>query len=355
MVELVDTLVLGTSAVRRGGSIPSIPTIFFDKNMRILSLLFAFLITPLMADEGDILFTRLIELDKFAQSKTSYCKPRTQNKKLTWVEDFNDMSLSSSVWTYAESNGFYSDGQYIDGWGNGELQYYLKPPIIENSNTTKNLTVKDSLLKIQPIYNNKVYQSSNKLQYTSARIHTKNKKTFTYPSRITICFKVPQGEGVWPAFWLMPQEDILWPQGGEIDIMEHRGRIANTASSALHFGEKFDKKAAFVGEAVVPNKVNFQETFHSITLEWRRDNIKFFLNDDTEPYLNINSSNNEFKKYDFPFNREYYMILNVAIGGKYDDYRVNNLDLCVDQYCSNKSNPDQHRFLVDWIEYEVLD
>ena len=72
MVELVDTLVLGTSAVRRGGSIPSIPTIFFDKNMRILSLLFAFLITPLMADEGDILFTRLIELDKFAQSKTSY-------------------------------------------------------------------------------------------------------------------------------------------------------------------------------------------------------------------------------------------------------------------------------------------
>ena len=133
MVELVDTLVLGTSAVRRGGSIPSIPTIFFDKNMRILSLLFAFLITPLMADEGDILFTRLIELDKFAQSKTSYCKPRTQNKKLTWVEDFNDMSLSLSVWTYAESNGFYSDGQYIDGWGNGELQYYLKPPIIELS------------------------------------------------------------------------------------------------------------------------------------------------------------------------------------------------------------------------------
>ena len=53
-----------------------------------------------------------------------------------------------------------------------------------------------------------------------------------------------------------------------------------------HFGEKFDKKAAFVGEAVVPNKVNFQETFHSITLEWRRDNIN---------YLNINSSNNEFK------------------------------------------------------------
>ena len=49
------------------------------------------------------------------------------------------------------------------------------------------------------------------------------------------------------------------------------------------------------------------------------------------------------------------MILNVAIGVKYDDYRVNNLDLCVDQYCSNKPNPDQHRFLVDWIEYEILD
>ena len=89
-------------------------------------------------------------------------------------------------------------------------------------------------------------------------------------------------------------------------------------------------------------------------MEWRRDNIKFFLNDDTEPYLNINSSNNEFKKYDFPFNREYYMILNVAVGGKYDDYLTDKNAFCNNKECSNKEFPDKHRFLIDWIEYKKL-
>ena len=79
---------------------------------------------------------------------------------------------------------------------------------------------------------------------------------------------MPQGEQIWPAFLVDASRGYSLASGGGLDIMEHRGRIANTASSALHFGEKFDKKAAFVGakKAVVPNKVNFQK--HFTQLHW---------------------------------------------------------------------------------------
>ncbi len=100
-----------------------------------------------------------------------------------------------------------------------------------------------SKLKIQPIYKkntSRIRDDESAYNFTSARIDTKNLKSFSHPAKISICFKVPKGIGFWPAFWLMPVEEIQWPNGGEIDIMENRGRISNIASSALHFGEKWN-------------------------------------------------------------------------------------------------------------------
>ena len=82
--------------------------------------------------------------------------------------------------------------------------------------------------------------------------------------------------------------------------------------------------------------------------------MSFFLDDNKEPYFYIDKSHPEFKKYEYPFNRTYYMILNVAVGGKYDDYLIDRNAFCINKECSNKEIPDKHRFLIDWIEYKEL-
>ena len=212
-------------------------------------------------------------------------------------------------------------------------------------------------LKIQTIYRkdkSRISSGEAAYNFTSARINTKNLKSFSYPSKISICFKVPKGIGFWPAFWLMPSEDIRWPVGGEIDILENRGRISNISSSALHFGKQWNKKSTLVGEALIPRQVRFQDKFHSISLVWKENVIAFYLDNSSDPYFTINSNHPEFQKYKYPFNRDYYMILNVAVGGKYDDYWVDFDAFCNDKACSNKEDPDSHRFIIDWIEYERL-
>ena len=80
----------------------------------------------------------------------------------------------------------------------------------------------------------------------------------------------------------MPDKDVQWPQGGEIDIIEHRGRISNIASSALHFGKTPTNKSTLVGAALIPRKVRFIDKFHTITLKWLEDEISFYLDNESE-------------------------------------------------------------------------
>ena len=312
-------------------------------------LIFLIFSISLISDEGDIVERKIIDTEIYKKNLKSFCRPKLKNNESTWFEDFDNPQLSRNVWNYSISNGFYDGRTYISGWGNGELQYYTKPKKNNKNYTTKNLFIEDGLLKIQPI--RKPYKG---FKYTSSRINTKGLRDFSFPSEITICFKVPSGIGFWPAFWLMPIEDIRWPQGGEIDILENRGRITNISSSALHFGKKWGDKSTLVGEVLIPSYANFQDTFHSITFRWEQDKLSFFLDDNIEPYFYIDKSHPEFKKYEYPFNRTYYMILNVAVGGKYDNYLTDKNAFCNNKECSNKEFPDKHRFLIDWIEYKEL-
>ncbi len=153
----------------------------------------------------------------------------------------------------------------------------------------------------------------------------------------------------------MPNENIAWPQGGEIDIMEAKGRLTNIAGSALHFGEGFHNKDEIVKNVVIPPSVRFQEKFHSITMEWREGSIKMFLDSETEPYMTVQDNDKAFREFSYPFDRDYYLIINVAVGGKYDDHKIDRTAFCLNSKCSNKNNPDDHRFLIDWIEYARLE
>ena len=297
--------------------------------------------------------TTAIESSDFLTNKESYCRKRKNLNDVTWFEDFSTHTLNKADWNYSLSNGFFDNGLFVYGWGNGELQYYREPMKNSQSYTNDNLFIEDGLLKIQPIYHQKPYKKN--FDFTSARINTKGLRSFTFPSRITICFKVPTGIGAWPAIWLMPQSNISWPKGGEIDIMESRGRVTNIVGSALHFGNSFFDKATLVNDVVIPPSVSFQEKFHSITFEWKKDSIKMYLDSETLPYMSISNEQEDFKEYGYPFGSVYYLIVNVAVGGKYDDYKIDKQAFCKNNDCTNKDNPDQHRLLIDWIEYARID
>jgi|TARA_B100001964_G_C13932603_1_gene465273 hypothetical protein len=75
---------------------------------------------------------------------------------------------------------------------------------------------------------------------------------------------------------------------------------------------------------------------------------------ETEPYMSIQQDEEAFEQYGYPFNNYYYLIINVAVGGKYDDYQNDRSAFCRNRECSNKADPDQHRFIIDWIEYESI-
>ena len=321
------------------------------KILMVLLLLHFLLLSPNLFTQTnkDIVFSKKINAPIFNELKDSYCKERMKPSSVSWSEDFEEPTLSKEDWTYAKSNSFIYKGNLVSGWGNNELQYYRIGR--GKLNTNQNLFIEDGFLKIQPIFHKNKYK---KYEFTSARIHSKDKRSFTYPSKITFCFKAPNGIGFWPAFWLMPDKKVNWPRGGEIDIMESRGRISNVSSSALHYGYTPKNKATLVGEVLVPPKVNFQDHFHSITLEWLENEINFYLDNEIEPYFSINSNMESFEKFGYPFNSSYYLIINVAAGGIYDDHWIDKKAFCNDKNCSNQADPDKKRFLIDWIEYQEL-
>ena len=96
--------------------------------MKRFNILLVFIFScNLISDEGDIVETKTVNSDDYLVNKDSYCRNRTSSKNLNWSEEFEENSISKSTWRYAVSNGFKDRGQYISGWGNGELQYYTRP------------------------------------------------------------------------------------------------------------------------------------------------------------------------------------------------------------------------------------
>ena len=312
--------------------------------------------------------------DIYSEDKPSYCKDPLNDSSNYWLENFDSDVLDNDIFTYQLGNGFNaSDGSWISGWGNNELQYYTGPGegyaknYNASLNSTENLFIEDGYLKIQPIFNEtNIFQDpfcadgscSYEWPHTSARIITSSKKIFEKPSRITICFKVPDGTGHWPALWMLPQGFIegtkSWPTDGEIDLMEARGRVANEIGSTLHFGNSLNRVMINKSETV-PNSVNFQDKFHSVTFEWRENSIKMYLDTQESPFYEESSDSTEFNNNYYPFNEKFYLLLNVASGGDFDTFGVDTSMFCHDNECSNLEDPERGRLVIDYIEHKSID
>jgi len=276
-----------------------------------------------------------------------------QTSTSDFVENFDNEQLDLSVWSYDE--GCNNNGGGCNG--NNEYQNYTE-------NDLDNLFIQDGLLKIQPIYEINTGSDNVTQNYTSAKIMTKDKFPFDYNSRVTVCFRVPEGTGLWPAIWMLPFDGSPWPSGGEIDLMEAKGRSysidgspgqSNLVSSAVHFGTQWPDNRYIVGEFYSSNENTFQNYFHSVTLIFQENKIDFYINNENTPHLSIDPTLYPLNQYNYPFNRQYYLIINVAVGGNFDGGRVEPNEICANSTCSNFSDdPDKKRLLIDWIEYEKI-
>lgn len=221
------------------------------------------------------------------------------NLTLVWAEEFNAIQLDPEVWFFESGDG----SQYgIPGWGNNELEYYLPD----------NASLSDGLLKIEARA-----QAMNGFNFTSARIHTRDRFAFRY-GRIEARMRLPGGQGLWPAFWLLPQEDQYggWAASGEIDIMEAvnlGGSGGNTVHGTIHYGGSWPNNQFSSESYVVPADATAE--FHAYALEWDATEIRWYV--DGVLFAMRNTWNSSGGSFPAPFDQHFYILLNVAVGGNW--------------------------------------
>jgi len=207
---------------------------------------------------------------------------------LVWEDDFNtDGAPDSTKWTYDLGT---TDIFGNTGWGNQEAQSY--------TDNAENVIVEGGSLKIT------AKKEGN--DYTSARIKTQGLYDFTY-GRVEVRAKLPASQGTWPAIWMLGSNHPTagWPYSGEVDIMEQRGDDKERVLGTSHWYNTAGSNNASYGESTAVE--NPSTEFHLYTVEWTEGAVKIFL-DDVKYYELTNSA-------DLPFNADFYLILNVAMGG----------------------------------------
>ena len=258
--------------------------------------------TPLMNTFSILIFVVFILGCKQAPENKYLDNTENQVYQLIWQDEFNYTGLpDNSKWSY--DVGDTCDRPMGCGWGNKELQYYT------NANL-KNARIEDGNLIIEA-HKEKVTESDF-TSYTSARLVSKNKGDFKY-GKIEVRAKVLSGKGTWSAIWMLPTVNTFggWPKSGEIDIMEHVGYAPDTIYGTAHteaFNHMIGTQKS--GEKFLPDVT---EEFHTYTLEWSETKMKWLIDDvvyHTFKKVNDDPSN-------WPFDKEFYVILNLAIGGNW--------------------------------------
>jgi beta-glucanase (GH16 family) len=220
---------------------------------------------------------------------------------LVWSDEFDATQLDPEVWFFESGDG----SQYgIPGWGNNELQWYL-----ENS-----AELRDGMLVITARQ-----ESAGGKNYTSARINTRDRFAFRY-GRIEARIRFPEGQGIWPAFWMLPQDDVYgtWAASGEIDIVEAvnlGGTGGNSVFGTIHYGGEFPANQSSSNNYLVPTSATTE--FHTYALEWDSavPEMRWYVDDVL--FSTQNSWSSTGAPYPAPFNENFYILLNVAVGGNF--------------------------------------
>jgi len=233
----------------------------------------------------------------------------------SFYDKFEGDSLDLTKWTYNLGNGYGYNASW--GWGNEEAQYYQK----------NNVTVKDGILSITA---RKEKAENPYFDYTSGKIVTYDELTKEHKFSQTygrfeakIRFDTKE-EGFWPCFWLMPTENVYgkWAASGEMDIMELKGRFPNQFSSAIHYGGVHPDNKYEIWYTQFPDGLDFTQ-WHIYGVEWAPGSIKFLIDGKIHiTYRNADWRIGENPVSNAPFDQEFYMALNLSVGGKFDEKRM---------------------------------
>jgi beta-glucanase (GH16 family) len=204
---------------------------------------------------------------------------------MIWNDEFSDSVINIGKWSH-EVNG--------DGGGNNELQYY--------TSFSENSFINDGSLVIQALKKNYLGK-----EYTSARMRTLNKGDWTY-GRFEIRAKLPRGQGLWPAIWMLPSDWEYggWPLSGEIDIMELLGHQPYKVYGTIHYGPAWPNNQHSGSSYSLPSGT-FSDDYHVFAIEWDSTGISWFVDG--------NKYHTEYHAK--PFDKRFHILLNVAVGGNW--------------------------------------
>jgi len=238
---------------------------------------------------------------------------------LVWNDEFEGATIDASKWDFDLGNGFWSKAanQWIPGWGNGEREYYTREP--------ENVFLKDGALHIRVLK-----KSRDGFNYTSARLKSRKADGGVLFAKkygkIEFRAKLPTGRGVWPALWMMPQDDKYggWPLSGEIDVMEARGQEPTKVLGTLHYG---NPKSHLSHEFSFPSDGSIAD-WHAYSVEWEPGEIRWGV--DGRIYAKQDfwwsaspasgkskATKTTVRPWPAPFDQRFYIIMNVAVGGNF--------------------------------------
>ncbi len=217
--------------------------------------------------------------------------------KLVWSDEFDGPELDFTKWSVEEN---------AHGGGNNELQYYLDRP--------ENVRVDDGHLILEA-HQGKFGQSGVEREFTSGRIRTKRRASWTY-GRFEIRAKLPTGQGIWPAAWLLPDDDRYggWAASGEIDIVELVGHEPDTVHGTIHHGGEWPDNQ-HTGTPFKLDEGTFADDFHTFAVEWEKGGIRWYVDD--QLFQTLTEWTSTSAEFPAPFDQPFHLILNLAVGGNW--------------------------------------
>lgn len=242
-----------------------------------------------------------------------------QRFELVWQDEFDGPSLNTDTWIASFSTAY-----------NNELQFY--------TNRSQNLQIRDGVLNIIGLRER--YQTRD---WTSARIRTQGRMDFRY-GKVEMRARLPEGKGLWPAFWMLPSDNTYgpWPYSGEIDILENRGHQMDRFQTTVHYSARAHPGS---GNALADRRYIEKETvlsadslnaWHTYGLSWEEDRLTWFF--DGQEVFTIPRTQIEASAGIYPFDQDFHLILNLAIGGNY-----------LGDAQPDASTPDTSRFEIDYV------
>lgn len=214
---------------------------------------------------------------------------------LVWNDEFTGRRLDESKW-----NAFLGGG----GFGNRELQFY-SPDNIEVKNSNLVITAERGFYRGHA--------------YTSGMVTTQNKAAWQY-GRFEFRAKLPYGQGIWPAIWMLPVDPDTygtWPVSGEIDILELVGHEPNVAHGYLHYGEPW----THTGTSYTLPEGDFSDNYHVFALEWEPEEFRWYIDgkliQTQNRWFSTNVQRGEEYPFPAPFDQPFYLRINLAVGGEW--------------------------------------